>query len=171
MIRRDTNDEPFGEVKPEVKTEKKTVLRKIADRAREWRDTDVEVDGYPVSPATAKLLREREGSEYIGTSFQRLAREVRPGLKDTWVPYRADLHAHCETKIIAQEFSIVPDGLNGYSEVYLSPNGAEPVVIGHRIATSILEKMKDNSALTETGLRLLAAQSVEEAKVEASETK
>lgn len=159
--------------KIESKPEKKTLTQKISDKITEWKERDgVEIDGgFTVSSATARLLRERPGSEYVGTTFVQLARVVQPGMKDTWVPFKKDQHAHCETKVIVQEFCVVPGGLNNFSEILLSQNGAEPIVIGHKISLDVLRRMSQNSALTEAGQKLLAEQAGEEAMAEASTTK
>lgn len=147
------------ETKTENKPEKKTLTQKISERITEWKERDgVDIgDGFTVSSATARLLREKEGSAYIGTSFVRLCRTVKDGIASPWTPFRPGLAAN-EEKIVVQEWTRVPHGLNDLVEVYLAQNGGEPSPVGHKISTHVLRKMRDNHALTPTGLEMLAAQ-------------
>lgn len=175
MIGKDENTEGFGATKPEAKaTAKKGLVEKITDRVDQWRDTDVVVDGYPVSPATARLLREHPDAQFIGADAVQLFRLMKDGQPvGHWTPRRAGMNVGTwESKSTLREFVVVPDGLNHHDEIWLSLNGQTPTPVGHRIATNVLQRMQSNNALTEAGLRLLTEQiGAESAAEEAAVTK
>ncbi|HSW01340.1 MAG TPA: hypothetical protein VLI39_14295 [Sedimentisphaerales bacterium] len=162
MIRRDENDEGFGETKA---TAKKGLAASIGDRVDQRRDTGCEIDGgFTVSSVGAKFLREHAGAVFIGADIRRWANVPMPSTGGTrWTPYLQGKHQGLETRFTKREYYLLPDADSGFPEIHMQMGDTLVECIGRRVSTDLLRRLQGASALSEAGERLLSQQADEEA--------